>query len=813
MRRILVWVLLMLCVAAAQAGAASVALIVGVSEYSDPTIADLEYAASDARELALVLETQCGFARPNILLLVEDEATRDGIAAGFSWLSERVGPSDLAFIYFAGHGSAVVDREGDEADGDGVDECVLPEDAVLLNPSTYITDDELGAWIAELGSAAVSLFLDSCHSGGQSRMAGALVQVQQAETGSVARDVMTAGLGGQIRAVLAACSSQQLAYEDPILGHGVFTSYLLEGLQDDSVAGPDDVLAMSDLAAYVVRGVSHWSEETNDPQTPMLDMAPGMDIPIIPDVSASRQDGPPLVIYFPFDFGLEEAGSRSVVVNHGGELVPGVVGNAARFDNRPNDLRYVRTTTAYEPLEGPFAVSLWFRSGRVGANPGFFFSSHARYNDYGPEYSAGINADGSLMFRTDDTRGLNHRQDLTTTTYRWDDGAWHHLVVQRLPDGCKEIWVDGTLEASEMYSIQDIRAAANPFTVGGSAYAGWSYLRSFTGEIDELRIYSGALEESRIKRLLTLGAPERSVSVPDPTVAAALREAIGLPDGAALTNHDMLRVRTLEIEAAGDLDLTGLEACRDLRVLRISGGGITDVSIARSFPALISLLLPRNRIQQLDGISNLSSIEVLDLASNQISDISALATIPNLYGVDLSWNLVTDLSPLAGLTRMKELRLRGNAISDPSALERMTKLWYLDLGKNHVTNVLPLVGLPRLTVLLLDANGISDTGPLGRMTGLEEINLAWNQIADVMPLAGLEWLGDYTMYAPGERAAITLDLTGNAIDDPSPLSAFAGLGLGDSVSIASNPLRAISSRELESLVALLAGRGVMIRLD
>ncbi|MCX6101427.1 MAG: caspase family protein, partial [Candidatus Bipolaricaulota bacterium] len=162
----LLLVSLVLCAGCLEAPAASYALIIGVSEYADPSIADLEYAASDARELALALETQCGFARPNILLLVEDEATRDGIAAGFAWLNEHVGPSDLAFVYFAGHGSAVVDREGDEADGDGMDECILPQDTVLLNPATYITDDQLGAWIAELGSGAVSLFLDSCYSGG-----------------------------------------------------------------------------------------------------------------------------------------------------------------------------------------------------------------------------------------------------------------------------------------------------------------------------------------------------------------------------------------------------------------------------------------------------------------------------------------------------------------------------------------------------------------------------------------------------------------------------------------------------------------------
>jgi len=806
-------ILLVLSVGCAESRAASYALLVGISEYADPSIADLEYAASDAGDMALALETQCGFARPDILLLTEGEATREGLVAGFEWLREQVGPSDFAFVYFAGHGSTVVDREGDEADGDGMDECILPQDAVLLDPSTYVTDDELGAWIADLGSGAVSLFLDSCYSGGQSRMAGTTTR-EVADHGSVARDVMTAGLGGPIRGVLAACSPSQLALENPILGHGVFTHFLLRGLQEDGVDRGDDVLSMSELSDYVIRGVSEWSEQANELQTPVLDMPPGMDIPIIAGVSAARLDGPPLIAYFPFDSDFNEAAGRFGTVNHGGELISGIVGNAARFSNQLTDLRYVRALEAYEPLEGPFAVSLWFRSGRVNpSNSGAFFSSHARYNDYGPEYSAQLNGDGTLTFRTDDTRGVNHRQDLTTTTYRWDDGGWHHLVVQRLPDGRKEIWIDGRLEASEWYSIQDLRTAANPFTVGGSAYGGWTYLRSFTGDIDDLRIYSGALDPSRISDLLAMGVSDEPVFVPDSAVADAIRSSLGLADGAGFTRHDLLRVRTLEIRADRDLDPTGITFCRDIRHLRLSGAGVFDLSFVRELPGLVELALPGNRVEQLDALQGLTSIEILDLSSNAISDISTLSSLPNLYRLDLSSNAIADISPLAGLSRMKELRLRGNVIADLSPLGWLSKLWDLDLGNNRVTNLLPLTGLPKLTILCVAANGISDIAALAQMPGLEEIDLSWNQIADLSPLVGLEWLGDYTMFAPGERTAVTLNLAGNAIVDPSALLACIGLGVGDSVDLSWNPFLAVSADDVARVLALLAERGVTVFMD
>jgi Leucine-rich repeat (LRR) protein len=590
----------------------------------------------------------------------------------------------------------------------------------------------------------------------------------------------------------------------------VFTHFLLRGLQEDGIDRGDDVLSLSELSDYVIRGVSAWSEQSNDAQMPVLDMPPGMDIPIIAGVSVARLDGPPLVVYFPFDSGFSEAAGGFGAVNHGGDLIPGIVGNAARFDNQPTDLCYVRASGAYEPLEGPFAVSLWFRSGRVQDKSGALFSSHARYNDYGPEYSAWISSDGALMFQTDDTRGVNHRQMLSTTTFRWDDGVWHHLVVQRLPDGRKEVWVDGRLEASEWYSIQDIRTAGNPFTVGGSAYAGWSYLRSFTGDIDELRIYSGALDPSRISDLLAMGVPDEPVFVPDSVVADAIRSELGLAEGAGFTRHDLLRVRALEIHADRAVDPTGITLCRNLRSLRVSGGGISDLSFVRELPGLVKLALPGNRVERLDALQGLTSIEVLDLSSNDISDISALSSMPYLYCLDLSSNAVADLSPLAGLSAMKELRLRGNLIADPSPLGRLSRLWTLDLGSNRVTNLLPFVGLSKLVVLSVAANGILDIGALAQMPWLEEIDLSWNQIVDLSSLVGLEWLGDYTMFAPGERAAPTLNLVGNAIVDPSPLLACIGLGAGDSVDLSWNPLTGISADDVTHIVALLEQRGVIV---
>ncbi|MEW5825427.1 MAG: LamG-like jellyroll fold domain-containing protein [Candidatus Bipolaricaulota bacterium] len=800
-------------VSSAAALGGSYALVVGVSRYSDPSVADLEYAASDAREVALLLETACGFSRSDILMLTEEEATRDGIVAGFAWLGERAGPGDTLVIYMAGHGTTTVDRDGDEADGDGVDEAFLPQDAALLDPATYLVDDELGARIAALECGAVTLFLDACYSGGQSRWVGAPVPEIDARD-SVARDVLTAGLGGPARAVLAACLPQELAYENPTLRSGVFTHFLLEGLNSDSAdANGDDVLALSELSEYVIGAVSTWSATRAEKQTPVLDMPPGHHTPVGPGLSPGRRAAPRLVVHFPFDDDLDEKAGGYSTVNRDAEIVPGIIGSAGRFDNAVGHTTYVRTTDAYAPLEGPFAVALWFRSDRIVSGQGFLFSSHARYNDYGPEYGVVMAADGSLTFRTDDERGQNHRQDLATTTYRWDDGAWHHLVVQRLADGRKEIWVDGCLEATETYSIQDLRTAGQPLTVGGSAYAAWSSNRSFVGDLDDFRVYSGALDAERISALVSMGVPDLPVTFADAVVADAVRSASGLAAGAALSTHDALRVRTLEIDAERDLDLAGIEACRNLRTVRLRDAGIYDLGFVRSLPALVDLALPGNRIARLEPLAVATSVEVLDLSHNQIADLTPLAKIPFLAYLSLSWNEIGDLGPLVGLTKMKELALRGNAIIDPSPLAALTSLRRLDLGQNNVRNVQPLVSLDKLVSLALDGNGLSDVEPLGRMPGLEEINLSWNAIADVAPLAGLEWLGDYTMDTLGSWHGATLELAGNLIADPRPLLDLVGLGPGDSLDVSWNPFDAVTAEEAARVFAELRARGIVVLTD
>src|SRR5581483_5665861 len=102
--------------------------------------------------------------------------------------------------------------------------------------------------------------------------------------------------GGTATALLSACQAGQRAYEWPSKKHGVFTHFLLEGL--DGAAWETGRLEFPRLAAHAQREVSRWSRSTpgiNLPQEPWYEQF-GVADPIIlaegesPRAASERQE-------------------------------------------------------------------------------------------------------------------------------------------------------------------------------------------------------------------------------------------------------------------------------------------------------------------------------------------------------------------------------------------------------------------------------------------------------------------------------------------------------------------------------------------
>ena len=180
-----------------------------------------------------------------------------------------------------------------------------------------------------------------------------------------------------------------------------------------------------------------------------------------------------------------------------------------------------------------------------------------------------------------------------------------------------------------------------------------------------------------------------------------------------------------------------------------------------------------------------------------VSSLAGLEFAANLAYLSLVRNAVSDLSPLAGLLSLTELALTGNAVSDLSPLADLASLTYLWLGGNSVSDISPLARLTNLTQLNLGANAITDVSALAGLTSLKYLGLYSNTVVDVSALRGL-------------TALESLYLANNHISDIAPLAANVGLGDGDVIELAGNPLDADAHG---THIPALQGRGVAVYFD
>ncbi len=188
--------------------------------------------------------------------------------------------------------------------------------------------------------------------------------------------------------------------------------------------------------------------------------------------------------------------------------------------------------------------------------------------------------------------------------------------------------------------------------------------------------------------------------IPDPNLATALRETLGLGANDDITLANIQRLTSLEAENKRITNLAGLEYATSLK----------------------TLVLSNNQISNISPLSGLKHLTLLSVWNNKISDVSALAALTNLKTLYLSRNTISDVSALAALTNLNFLSLHGNTISDVSALAALTNLNDLSLYNNQISDVSPLTSLTNLETLQLNNNRITAL-PAGLFYGFSNLRL------------------------------------------------------------------------------------------
>jgi len=186
------------------------------------------------------------------------------------------------------------------------------------------------------------------------------------------------------------------------------------------------------------------------------------------------------------------------------------------------------------------------------------------------------------------------------------------------------------------------------------------------------------------------------VTFPDKNLEAAVREALGKPEGEQILSTELAQLTRLGIQNKGVISLIGLEYCANLTLLELRGDPITDISPLSSLINLTALHLCNNQISNISPLYTLTNLEFLAIAGNPVSDLSALSALNKLTCLDLASDEINDISPLASLTNLTILCLQGNEVRDTSPLSNLTNLADLRLTQNRVEDISPLLDNPGL---------------------------------------------------------------------------------------------------------------------
>jgi len=132
------------------------ALIVGINYVG--TGHELRGCLNDAHNMNVLLAGQYKF--DEVKLVIEKEATTDGIKAGLEWLITGAKPGDVLVFHYSGHGSQLPSA----TEKDGYQEIICPIDLNWVDK--VITDETLRKIFNRVPNGVnTTVILDCCHSG------------------------------------------------------------------------------------------------------------------------------------------------------------------------------------------------------------------------------------------------------------------------------------------------------------------------------------------------------------------------------------------------------------------------------------------------------------------------------------------------------------------------------------------------------------------------------------------------------------------------------------------------------------------------
>jgi len=220
------------------------ALIVGISKYT--SMPSLKYSDDDAYLMYSFLKSPKGGALldKNLSILIDEAATLEKIKSTLRDISYQANSNDIILFYFSGHGINGAFLPGDY---DGNEK--------VLNHKTILD-------IVENSPAKSKIIIaDACYTGSFNSKGN----VQQQYNTDAFYNAFENTKGGTL--LLLSSKEKEVSIESTTLRQGVFSYYLIKGLQGSANRNNDEIITVEELFEYVFANVVSF---TNNYQTPII---------------------------------------------------------------------------------------------------------------------------------------------------------------------------------------------------------------------------------------------------------------------------------------------------------------------------------------------------------------------------------------------------------------------------------------------------------------------------------------------------------------------------------------------------------------
>jgi hypothetical protein len=249
------------------------AVVIGISHYAkggDQQINDLQYADRDAKSVLDFLKSPAGGAvtdQDSLLLLNGDATTESVRHALFAFLTKPQ-EQDTVIIYIAGHGAP------DPLDPRNIyflTADAMPDD---MGGTAFPMFELQSVFERVIKAKRVITFADTCHSYG---FTGARAGAGQKRANNLVNQYLQRYASKGQRAVITASDISESSLEDAKWGdgHGVFTYFLLQGLQGKADANHDGVVTAGELFNYLKQSVPQATDGKQNPRA-MVGISSGL---------------------------------------------------------------------------------------------------------------------------------------------------------------------------------------------------------------------------------------------------------------------------------------------------------------------------------------------------------------------------------------------------------------------------------------------------------------------------------------------------------------------------------------------------------